>query len=48
MYFDEDGDLAEEFYEEVSPAGHKPWMKRVTEGLMRQVSLNVIFLWPFV
>ena len=37
MYYDEDGDLAEEFYEEVTSAEGIPWMRRITENLTRQV-----------
>ena len=37
MYYDEDGDLAEEFYEEVTPAQGTPWMRRITKNLTRQV-----------
>lgn len=38
MYFDEDGDLAHEFYVEVVPQGKrgKPTMKKVTECLKPQ------------
>ena len=38
MYFDEDGDLAHEFYEEVAPKkkGGKRKMKRVVRNLMPQ------------
>ena len=37
MYYDEDGDLAEEFYEEVTPVQGTPWMRRITKNLTRQV-----------
>ncbi|XP_020609809.1 tumor suppressor candidate 2-like [Orbicella faveolata] len=38
MYFDEDGDLAHEFYEEVKPSkkGKKFFMKKVTRRLLPQ------------
>ena len=38
MYFDEDGDLAHEFYEEVrsSKKGKKSYMKKVTRQLFPQ------------
>lgn len=38
MYFDEDGDLAHEFYEEVRPSkkGKKSYMKKVTRRLFPQ------------
>ena len=38
MYFDEDGDLAHEFYEEVKPnkKGKKYSMKKVTRRLLPQ------------
>lgn len=38
MYFDEDGDLAHEFYEEVKPTskGEKAWMRPLTERLSPQ------------
>lgn len=38
MYFDEDGDLAHEFYEEVKPnkKGKKYFMKKVTRRLLPQ------------
>jgi len=38
MYFDEDGDLAHEFYEEVRPSkkGKKSYMKKVTRRLLPQ------------
>lgn len=38
MYFDEDGDLAHEFYEEVKPSkkGKKNFMKKVTRRLLPQ------------
>lgn len=38
MYFDEDGDLAHEFYEEVRPSkkGKKSFMKKVTRRLLPQ------------
>ena len=38
MYFDEDGDLAHEFYEEVRPSkkGKKFFMKKVTRRLLPQ------------
>ncbi|XP_034245020.1 tumor suppressor candidate 2-like [Thrips palmi] len=41
MYFDEDGDLAHEFYVEVVPQGKrgKPTMKKVTESLQPQGSV---------
>ena len=43
MYFDEDGDLAHEFYEEVKPSkkGRKACMKRVTKRLMPQGSVDL-------
>ncbi len=37
MYLDEDGDLAHEFYEEISPPSGKPWMRRITENIFPQV-----------
>ena len=42
MYFDEDGDLAHEFYEEVAPKkkGGKKKMKRVVRNLMPQGEVN--------
>lgn len=38
MYFDEDGDLAHEFYEEVRPSkkGKKSYMKKITRRLLPQ------------
>lgn len=38
MYFDEDGDLAHEFYEEVRPSkkGKKSYMKKITRHLLPQ------------
>ena len=42
MYYDEDGDLAEEFYEEVTPAQGTPWMRRITKNLTRQVCLFLL------
>lgn len=48
MYFDEDGDLAHEFYEEerlTSSTGVVRWcMKRVIDNLMPQVCLGVLYL----
>lgn len=46
MYFDEDGDLAHEFYVEVLPQGKrgKATMKRVTESLQPQG--NVLHPYP--
>lgn len=45
MYFDEDGDLAHEFYEEVKPMnkGEKAWMRPLTDRLSPQgvVALQV-------
>ena len=41
MYYDEEGDLAEEFYEEVVPSGGRPWMKRITDSLTWQVYICV-------
>lgn len=43
MYFDEDGDLAHEFYEEVKPTneGGKAWMRQLTERLSPQGSVNL-------
>ena len=43
MYFDEDGDLAHEFYEEVVPDYGKPWMRRITENLMHQVIFSYVY-----
>ena len=37
QYIDEDGDVAEEFYEEVISSQGYPWMKRITEHLSWQV-----------
>lgn len=39
MFFDEDGDLAHEFYEEVKPnkRGSKAKMKRIQTNLVPQV-----------
>lgn len=40
MFFDEDGDLAHAFYEEVpAEPGLKPTMKKVDKNLTPQVSL---------
>ncbi|XP_065668849.1 tumor suppressor candidate 2 isoform X3 [Hydra vulgaris] len=36
QYVDEDGDVAEEFYEEVISSHGYPWMKRITERLCWQ------------
>eukprot|EP00794_Sanderia_malayensis_P006765 gene6765-7526_t len=36
MCFDEDGDVAHEFYEEMVPSSGKPWMKQITENLFEQ------------
>ncbi|XP_066918395.1 tumor suppressor candidate 2-like [Clytia hemisphaerica] len=48
MYYDEDGDLAEEFYEEVTPQQGTPWMRRVTKNLTKQgvVPLEIQRLHP--
>ena len=50
MYYDEDGDLAEEFYEEVTPQqGGTPWMRRITKNLTWQVLINcVCFCFPCI
>jgi len=43
MYYDEDGDLAEEFYEEVTPRqGGTPWMRRITKNLTWQVNKSLV------
>lgn len=44
MFFDEDGDLAHEFYEEVKPnkRGSKAKMKRIQTNLVPQVGLMVV------
>ncbi|CAH3127758.1 unnamed protein product [Porites lobata] len=45
MYFDEDGDLAHEFYEEVRPSkrGKKSYMKKVTRRLLPQGLVELPF-----
>lgn len=45
MYFDEDGDLAHEFYEEVRPnkRGKKSYMKKVTRRLLPQGLVELPF-----
>lgn len=45
MYFDEDGDVAHEFYEEVPPLrrGVKATMRRILTNLTPQVS-NIVFI----
>lgn len=46
MYYDEDGDLADEFYEEITPKTGAPWMRKITEHLTWQVNENnVPALW---
>ncbi|XP_057313849.1 tumor suppressor candidate 2-like [Hydractinia symbiolongicarpus] len=43
MYIDEDGDLAEEFYEEVILNTGRPWMRRITEHLTWQGMVQLEF-----
>ena len=40
MCIDDDGDVAHEFYEEVTSSPGKPWMRRITENLIEQVSYS--------
>jgi hypothetical protein len=50
MYFDEDGDLAHAFYEEVSgaKAQGKAFMRRITKNLRPQVCRNSCYINPLL
>ena len=42
MCIDDDGDVAHEFYEEVTSSPGKPWMRRIRENLIEQVCYSFL------